>query len=606
MKKIISKKVVLFILGLILCSILGTYICVTFNSDFVTKRADPESTVSISNNYKIQQKLILSDKTTDIYVSVCLNAEPNELDSTQKIVFELNQNNISSYYEYKLNELEHTGWKDIRLRNIYSKLKSGECELSIYGSNIQDGLVSVMITGGEQQSIEFNNVSINNEELNGQFLSIECRSIDLNGLIVKFFKIMLIFLLLILFVKIILMILKSYPITGLALIVITIFLLRYNFMLSYEVDDWVKTTWMSDYRYGFINRGFAASILSLGLLIFKGSTYITGTFLHSFLVITTLVGLLISVLFVYLIEKEAKRKEYNVVFLYFWITSPWFTTFFITSGTLMGRLDILLMICYLMSLLCLIKQKRLWLVPIITTIGILIYPIYTIMYFPVIFLFLLEKAIVEKSLMTKINVLVTTFVTIVLTVYFYVGGTLVGKVSMQEYYLQQTGRTDMTINTDVMLVYPFHLEIGRTDISQNHLLLRLGMLLLFSMLSIIFISKFWVRLYKKTYKNMEKIIYIGYLMAPWSLILLFRYSDLMKFMVGIYTAFITAPLVMTITKGKDVDKVVREIDQEFQNQLGKNYLIIHAIVFSLLGITYGTAWPFSDVTTNIIEFIGKI
>lgn len=608
MLRVTKKGICQIVIVDLIISILVMLVLITFNSDFITSRAEPECVTAISDTHTIDQKLYLEDVTTKIYVSVCLNIEPSVLNSDEQIIFRLIQNEASSEYIYNLDEHENSGWKDIRLKLDYSLFEEGESVLSIYGNNLSEGMASVLLTSGEQNEVERESVIVANVPQEGYMLALECKSISTEHVMLKFLIAILCVFSITILIWLVLSILKAYPATGLAVIVILMTALRFDFFKSFEVDNWVQATWMSDYRHGFINRGFAATILSIGIYIFNGNTYISGAFLHDFLVSLTMVVSCLVVFFIYKIEKtqntNQEKYKYNIL-IYFWITSPWFINFFMTSGTLMGRLDILLLACYIATIMSVLNSKFRILIPLITIVGILIYPIYTIIYFPTVFLLMVEDYLIDKKKTDLINIVITTISTLALTVYFYISGTLVNKISMAEYYAELTSRTDRELNWDVMLAYPFHLIVGRTDITKNHLIFRLVLILLFSALSLSFVTKIWASLLKNARHWLQKVCYFGFIVAPWCVLILLNYSDMMKFMVGIYTSYVTAPIILGHKK-EEVARTISIVNDQYEQVLGKNYLLIHVMVFATMGISLGTAWPYSEVTNNIVDFIQRL
>lgn len=77
----------------------------------------------------------------------------------------------------------------------------------------------------------------------------------------------------------------------------------------------------------------------------------------------------------------------------------------------------------------------------------------------------------------------------------------------------------------------------------------------------------------------------------------------MKFMVGIYTSFLTAPVVLSCMGRSDVSDAIKAVNESYEHVLGENYLLIHIVVLALLGVSLGTAWPYSEVTNTIFNFI---
>ncbi len=602
----IKRRMPILIFLDIIISMILTYILITFQSDFITNRNEPETTFAVSTEYSLDQKLLLNDKTTKICVGIYLNIDPPSSDSNKQIIFQLTQNDFFSEYTYDLSLCHYTGWQDIKLDLDYALFSAGESILSISGNNLHDGEAAVLLTGDQQDAVEIEPVAISGVMREGYVVSLECKSISFDGALVKFLYAVSIVTFTMVFIWSFIFIMKKYQLTAFAFLITLLTMLRFNFFTSFSLDQWVLATWMSDYRYGFINRGFAATVLSLGLYLFNRNTYLSDIFMHKFVVILTVAVAVLCIYFIFVLENKIKKQQENkknTVLIYFWITSPWFVTFFMTSGSLMGRIDVLLLACYITTCLLIIKSKFHVLIVILTIIGVLIYPIYTVIYFPTIFLLMIEANLIDNKKGNLIKIGITTLVTLILTVYFYISGTLRNKISMAEYFAILEGRTDQELNWDVMLAYPFRLSIGRTDIEEYHLIFRLLLILLFCALSLIFVTRIWIVLLKNTKNLIQKVCYVGFIVSPFCIVILFNYSDLMKFMVGIYTSFLTAPVVLSCMGRSDVSDAIKAVNESYEHVLGENYLLLHIVVLALLGVSLGTAWPYSEVTNTIFNFI---
>ena len=92
----IKRRMPILIFLDIIISMILTYILITFQSDFITNRNEPETTFAVSTEYSMDQKLLLNDKTTKICVGIYLNIDPPSSDSNKQIIFQLTQNDFFS------------------------------------------------------------------------------------------------------------------------------------------------------------------------------------------------------------------------------------------------------------------------------------------------------------------------------------------------------------------------------------------------------------------------------------------------------------------------------------------------------------------------------
>ena len=182
----IKRRMPILIFLDIIISMILTYILITFQSDFITNRNEPETTFAVSTEYSLDQKLLLNDKTTKICVGIYLNIDPPSSDSNKQIIFQLTQNDFFSEYTYDLSLCHYTGWQDIKLDLDYALFSAGESILSISGNNLHDGEAAVLLTGDQQDAVEIEPVAISGVMREGYVVSLECKSISFDGALVKF------------------------------------------------------------------------------------------------------------------------------------------------------------------------------------------------------------------------------------------------------------------------------------------------------------------------------------------------------------------------------------------------------------------------------------
>jgi hypothetical protein len=600
------EKICLAVLVCIFVSFMLALVIVYWDSTFITVRGDPEGTVSISDEVIVEQEFIF-DHTKQLSMELMVTIDENiDKDSESAVIFTIIQDGIMQEYRQPLSSFPCSAWQSVKMRIDSSRFHTGGALIRISGNHLEDHQIAVLLTGGEQKNrMEF--ARVNGEECVGQYLAFSYNHYNYQG----FFKIWVLVaslcVVLALCLKGLSKLYKKYPMTANTTVIAVFFVLRFHLFGNYKIDEWVKLTWLSDYRYGIVNRGFFATIFTFILNIVYKDDCVTDIFLKNAAIILTAIILALVIRWIWMMEKNMQEdiRDIGQKILMVWICSPWFFTFFMTQGTI-GRLDIILMAIFLICCELIFKQKLLWVIPILCVCGVLTYEVFTLIYFPTIFLLLLEISYFNKKKENWITTAVTTVSVLSITVYIHFFGTLIGKADINEYYQNLTERIGEKMEYSKVICYPFGIAVGGMDISMYHLLCRLVLLLLVVSPILLFFSLIWMLACKKTEDKYAVVIYMLFLVSPFSMLFLMNASDFMRYFVGIYTSLINGLLVSVQMKKNEIADAWKQADNVFKEKFGYQYLAMALMIFMMLGIRYETCWPYTEVTNTIVDGITDI
>lgn len=573
------------------------YLCES-NARIDTIRGENERVISINDNTIISQNITMkSGKYVWLSLLVDISKRQNKNECLSLIL--QNEENETAI-DIPMDSFIEDGWQTVQINlKKESAIRNAE-SIVIKGNNLCDGEIGVLLTNGVQLYPE-NTASINGENTNS-YLCIGYENRDYSNLMVYFIKFVLIISCFIFLVILMNKLLKTYPITSISILVISIFFIKNNLYSVTTIDGWIQSTWLLDYRYGLVNRGFVGTLLSFVLTLFRKSDYISMYMLSRVIFITTIITSVVVIFFIFLIEKRTIEKSFRnsvQILLLSWILSPWFITFFLTGATY-GRIDIICIAVFLLSVYLILDNKFIWSVPFLSIIGILTYHVYIILSIPVIFVMLLEAWRIRKKQIYIVYNVVNSILSIVMALFIHFYGHLSGKITMDEFYTAQTLRTDSILDYSVTVCYPFNTALGADDSRIYHLRIRL-LLLIFACLPILFyLIKIRIYAIKLAITKIDKLIQAGYIIAPCASILLWNSSDLLRYFVWVYTALIMG-LIFSIVENKSVTPISINVESEYSEKLGKNYLAILLSLLAFVGISEGTCWPFSSLTDAVFE-----
>ncbi|MGN0894332.1 MAG: hypothetical protein ACI4ND_04980 [Succinivibrio sp.] len=410
MKKFVFKLPIIiffsFLLGLCFC---------TTNIPYNPVRAPmKDHTVELRNADKLTQKF-QGKNVFGIHIGILSDYE---LHTSGIVKISLsNENNQCEKY-ISLRDLRNKSWHDIKIpfsiseiRKISDKYYNLTFEMINFGNN--DKLIFLL--NDNPQRIKTYPVVINSNTLDGStlqfsysFLNVElfllfsilcfialitCKTIFCSDKVRVFIK-------------------NNFILTGYFLLIIISILKYYHVITDYK-EGWKSAPYLVNYHdAGFVSKALPGTILRLITDNVSGHLLIC-IYITIALVAITLVGWFLN----FVLKNTALNYKKTIsLVLVFYLIWPMNILGYFTSGSI-GRVDLILLICFLISLILIKTQKIfcLYAISLFSIIAILCHQLYVFTYYPFIFLLLTYFTITNFKNYWKIlifNILAPALVTI--------------------------------------------------------------------------------------------------------------------------------------------------------------------------------------------------
>ena len=349
---------------------------------WVVVRKESVECVALNKNTVIEQELCFSG--TNKIVLDCLISE-EAIEKARWINVILETADSREEHKVNLNEYQSKFWDFIHIDT--QNFSKGNVRLIIEGKGLEDEQILLQLVKGKQ-AVHFNPVKVNGVVKEGQLLGLRYDYLNAVG----FLKIYIVIFCVSVLIISIYQLLMKYIENNIAIIVIAmLFLVNiiHNGIYNERLSGWCVTPWLMTYKYGFISRALPGTILLTLQRIFTGNTCISEADLRSvFLIMLFLLCVLMLYWFNKMLYEVSSIKNgiyYKSVLnlIYTYALSPVFISFYCYSFRL-GRLDIILEICFIGCCYLIVKNKKLYLIPIFTSVAILTHQIFIFTLLPII------------------------------------------------------------------------------------------------------------------------------------------------------------------------------------------------------------------------------
>jgi len=155
-----------------------------------------------------------------------------------------------------------------------------------------------------------------------------------------------------------------------------------------ENNPWCYEIYFMTWNYGFVAQALPGTLISLFDWFFSEQDYKT------LMVLILLAAFVLEICFWRFTEEKNTKKDLER-FAFVYVVSPCFLTTFCDNPGMFGKLDVPVLICYLLCCMAVAKQ-RYALVPVFALIGVLTHPQFVFEYFPMLMILLLYESFVEK------------------------------------------------------------------------------------------------------------------------------------------------------------------------------------------------------------------
>lgn len=196
---------------------------------------------------------------------------------------------------------------------------------------------------------------------------------------------------------------QKYQVEMGVIILLLIYLIEYTPLID-DTIGWCLTPYALSYKYGFISRGLVGSIIRIFI------PNLTLKHIYLIIALNTLLLCALTVFFVNRILLYAGKERGILFTVFLFIVNPGSIAFLFYWGNY-GRFDLFMIMILIIAALVMVKEKGLFLIPIMSVLGILIHQAYVFMYFPALIVLLLYFGYVKKNRYAKSIFWITAIVT---------------------------------------------------------------------------------------------------------------------------------------------------------------------------------------------------
>lgn len=175
-----------------------------------------------------------------------------------------------------------------------------------------------------------------------------------------------------------------------ATVAVFVIQLIYSYRSLFDINLHTSTQYTFSWQnLGFQKRGLLGSIIELLNINFDVNAYVAWGIFLNVLLLTTELWLLY--------QRKDTIYDKNMEKAYWLFLCTPFSIISIFGMHFFARLDLLLIIFFLLSCIVLIKGRALWLIPMIAIVGELVHQMYVAMFLPFLFVLILYKWYVTRS-----------------------------------------------------------------------------------------------------------------------------------------------------------------------------------------------------------------
>lgn len=386
-----------------------------------------------------------------------------------------------------------------------------------------------------------------------------------------------------------------------ALIVISflIFVLYYNG----QTDCYNTTILALNYTYGFISRGFIGSVYLFVDKILPISM-VNPTAAKYFLLECTAVLFIIMYIMIFCFYKKSEGKQQRIIG-YFSVALTICVVSTFAGEFNFGRVDMYMISISLIGLLLLYFEKAEWLIIPLSAIAVMIHQGYVMMYFNILLVVLLVKILSYQDKKKRIYYIVIFALSFVIcsVLFLYLelfshapnGEVIYGDVANYASALSYDGEYHKTLLAHEIL------GVDLSEVEHEFHMKNLCEIILFAILMIpyiVYLIKFFIRLFKVSKKTLDKIKYVIVMIGPGTMLPDFLIKvDYGRWVLSVVVYYLVLFMYMTL-KDECFKIELTEYVTEIRN---KNYLWKLLLVYPIVMV------PLLDVNINgITAIIGHV
>lgn len=607
-KLVIWSKCRAFVVA-ILFAIFCAYICADMINPMTVVRGGTEGVYYLGDGCTVTQTIPLQN-TDNIHISLLREGAAQVNDLNARLHISLVQGDVESSTDIYVNTLENR-WVLVKLDLNLKEFKNGDATLILEGVGVTPEYpVSILFTSGVQK-VDLGYATYNGEVIEGSYccLSWGYFSWAIFANFVMAFTVMAV--LIVLCVKAIVYARKRIQKYYVIAIYFVVLAVRYimninNSTFATQLDGWMTTPWLINYKDGFVSKALPGTIYSLF------SDYITtksiNLVFHGIFIAAVIVSALVMKSLIDRAETDAQRNIINVILLWYAVGPCSLAVYY----RQWGRMDIILTICFLMSIYALLNGRKIWLysVTLFSVIAILSHQMYVFLMYPAIFGIFAYYVLVKKEKKFAMPMATNFIIPAFLAFYVQFVGKI--KIPLGEYLQILSARTDMAV-LDTMVSGEYYISsyeniynFGVLDSKQSGRGFTVLVFVLLLLPLLLQLCGFWkLSIKEKSNTPLKKLILIFLAVVPLASIAMFlTISDHGRIvtLVSCEIVFMVAALIEI--DSQNFDKPAMIIAEKFKDHYGKNYATGFAIYLAVLGVCRVEAIP--EVALPLLDLYHKL
>lgn len=608
-KKIVNwSKYRAFVIA-ILFAVFGAYICADMINPMTVVRGGSEGVYYLGDGCTVTQTIPLQN-TDHIHISLLREGAAQVNDPDARVHVTLEQGDAKSCTDIYVNTLENR-WVLVKLDLNLKEFENGDATLILEGVGVtQEYPVSILFTSGVQK-VDIGYATYNGEVVEGSYCCLSWGYFSWTIFANFLTAFTVIAVLIALCVKAIVYARKSiqkYYVIAIYLVVLAI---RYimninNTTFATQLDQWMTTPWLINYKDGFVSKALPGTIYSLF------SDYITmgsmNFVFHGIFLTAVIVSALVMKSLIDRVKTDVQRNIINVILLWYSVGPCSLAVYYLQWG----RMDVILTICFLMSIYALLNGRKIWLysVTVFSVIAILSHQMYVFLMYPAIFGIFAYYVFVKKEKKYSVPMLTNFIVPASLAVYVQ----FIGKIKMPEKeYLQLLAtRTDMGV-LDTMVNGEYYItayeniyNFGVLDSKQYGRGFTVLIFVLLLLPLIHQLCRFWIIVIKeKSNTLLKKFVLIFLAVVPLASVAMFlTISDHGRIVTLVMCELTFMMAALIEIDSQDFNKPAMIIAEKLKDSYGQNYATGFAIYLATLGVCRVEAIP--EVTSSLLDIYHKL
>lgn len=589
-KKKYSKIKILVLIIITLCV---AYVITNLNSIHVIRNETQRSTIGLEKKgYQVLE--LHNTQLLKININIPFDRKKNS-----QIAFDLIQDDVKDTYVYRIKSRDYS-WTWLDLKFNYNKFRNNKAILKV---NFEKTNLGFLFLRSKVKEIDpyVGEYYIDNHNT-GYVLNV----INQTCTFKNFFKYFILSFILLSGLIYIIKKIPKFPITCLYLCLVISQALRLNLENLPITDEWVLSTWLINYKDGFIDRGLIGSLIYGVKEFFNSDFFISKQMLSNIIIIIYFFVFVLIGCFINLCER---RKIISKFALIIWVLSPSFITYFLNDKTI-GRIDLLLIAFYLISLYF-INKKKYFAGFVVSCLALMTYEAYACLSLPFVILYMAYMVVIKSnSNNSKSRVLFFVYCVslIFLSFYLHLYGRLDPNIISFEYFCKEIyDITNFKISCDILSFYPFQRPNSyqpEIEIFHYHFLIFLNLILLTVFFIYFFIP--FVFLFKKS-SFYKKNFYIGIFLTIFGLaitIISHTAFDYHRYITLYYNSFIIFILFLCISDNAIKLSLTFLYNSIFRKSW-KYILVFYGLSF-LLDFSQSGVQPITQYGNNVIFIINNL